>query len=337
VITLLTWVSIGLAAAGSLLICVLALRRIVIAGAERRIPAVEAGLTPLALALLEGETGDLRHLDPDDGRILAALLAGYSQRVRGLETARIGEFFERHGVLDREVVQLGSRRAWKRATAAFALGDMASSRAIPPLLDTLDDREPGVRAAAARSLGRLGAIEAVEPIVYALAKGRLPRSVAGQALLAIGPDALPTLRGLEEAPDPNARAFAVELVGLLGDASDDLSVLERLRDTSAEVRAKAARALGRLGAEEAAAALTAALDDRIVFVRVSAAHALAAVGDPDAVPALLRIAREDEFDAARAAASAAARLDPDAVRSAAAHPVAGPHLREAADLVEVHG
>jgi HEAT repeat protein len=74
-----------------------------------------------------------------------------------------------------------------------------------------------------------------------------------------------------------------------------------------------------------------------VFVRASAAHALAAVGDPDAVPSLLRVARTDRFDAARAAAQAAARLDPAAVRTAAADDEAGPHLREAADLLALEG
>ena len=326
--------SIGLAAAGSLSICVLALRRILVARAERRLAAIEAALTPLALALLGGETGDLRNLDPDDGRILARLLTRYSQRLQGSESVRIAEFFERHGGLDREVAELRSRRAWKRATAAFALGDMASAGAIPPLLEALEDRDHSVRAAAARSLGRLGAVEAVEPIVYALAEGRLPRSVAGQALLAVGPTALPTLRGLAEAPAPGARAFAVELVGLLGDASDDLSVLERLRDSSAEVRAKAARALGRLGSGQATAELTLALDDRIVFVRTSAARALAAVGDREAVPALFRVAREDEFDPARAAAWAASKLDPAGVSAVASRPGAGRHLQEAADLLK---
>ncbi len=213
---------------------------------------------------------------------------------------------------------------------------MASSAAVAGLLDALEDPDADVRGAAARSLGRLGAVAAVEPIVYALAGDRLPLSVAGQALLAIRPAALPRLRALLAAPEPIARSFAVELVGLLGDASDDVSVLERLRDSSAEVRAKAARALGRLGTEQATAALTAALDDRIGFVRVSAARALGAVGDRDVAPALLRVARSDEFDAARAAASAAAMLDPAAVRAAVARPGAGPHLSEAADLLKLH-
>jgi HEAT repeat protein len=212
---------------------------------------------------------------------------------------------------------------------------MGSRRAVPTLLGLMDDRAREVRAAAARSLGRLGAAEAVEPLVYAFAERRLPRSIAGQSLLAIGPAALERLRGLAGAEEPEARAFAVELVGFLGDASDDRLLVDRLRDTSAEVRARAARALGRLGAEEATAELTRALDDRISFVRGAAADALAVVGDRRAVPRLLALAREDEFDAAQAAARAAASLAPDAVVAAAGKPGAATHLLEAADLIAV--
>ena len=286
--------------------------------------------------MLEGESVPTESFTENDAELLALVLSRLGRNVRGAGSERIGAFFERHGLVVRELDTLSSPRPWRRASAAFALGDMASSSAVAHLLEALEDPDAAVRAASARSLGRLGAVGAVEPIVHALAGGRLPRSVAGQALLAIGPPALPSLRALLAAPEPTARSFAVELVGLLGDASDDQSVLARLRDSSAEVRAKAARALGRLGAEQAGAALTAALDDRIVFVRVSAARALAAVGDPDAVPDLLRVARADDFDAARAAASAAARLDPAVVRTAARDQDAGPHLQEAADFLELH-
>ena len=37
--------------------------------------------------------------------------------------------------------RLRSRRAWRRATAAFTLGDMASERAVPELLEVLDDSQ----------------------------------------------------------------------------------------------------------------------------------------------------------------------------------------------------
>jgi HEAT repeat protein len=333
VIEALTWGSLSLAAVGSLFVAALAARRVLVARVERKRVETEARLTPVALDLLNDEPVELGRLDAAETEILAAVLSRYSAQLRGAETDRIAEFFEQRGGLRLEQDRLRDRRAWRRAAAAFALGNMGSRGAASTLLASLSDRDGAVRAAAARSLGRLGVAEAVEPLVYGFSRRELSRAVVGQALLAIGPAALPALRGMEDAPDAEARAFAVELIGLLGDATDGRRVMRRLVDASAEVRAKAARALGRLGAAEAAETLVTALDDRIVFVRVSAAHALAAVGDIRAVPALLRIARTDEFDAARAAAEAAARLDPDAVVAAAAVEGAGPHLAEAADLV----
>jgi hypothetical protein len=53
------------------------------------------------------------------------------------------------------------------------------------------------------------------------------------------------------------------------------------------------------------------------------------------VPRLLQQAREDRFEAARAAAQALARVDPAALLEAAEEPDAGPHLHEAADLIRV--
>ena len=212
---------------------------------------------------------------------------------------------------------------------------MASRAAVTPLVAALGDPAREVRAAAARSLRRLGVAEAVEPLVYALAERRVPRAVGGQALLAVGPGALPALRELETRADPDVRVLAVELVGLLGDASDAPLLAGRLDDSWAEVRAKAGRALGRVGADDAAAELRATLDDRIPFVRVNAATALGMIGDRHAVPALLAEARSRHFDAARAAAAALARIDPDAACAAAAEDGSTIHLREACDLLSV--
>lgn len=334
-ITLLTWSSLALAGAAAVAVCVLAVRRMLLVRRERLRHQTEIRLRPVALTLLEGDTTDARGLSEQDVLVLADLLGRFGRLVKGVESEQIASFFEQHGWLDRELRAARSRRAWRRATAAFALGDIGSRRAIPALLSLLGDHDREVRAAAARSLGRLAASEAVEPIVYALAEARLPRSVAGEALLAIGPEALERLRALVATPEADARAFAVELLGILGDASDDAAVVERLRDTSAEVRARAARALGRLGAEEATAELARALDDRIFFVRVAAANALASVGDRDVVPRLLAAAGEEEFETAHAAAQAVACLDPAALHRAAAEPDAATHILEAADVLAV--
>lgn len=330
-IELLVWIGFALALAGAGFVAVLTLRRLALTRSKRLVHEEEERLRPLALALVDGDTVELPELSERSARVLAGLLGRYSRWLAGDARRQIGGFFERTGGLDAELRALADRRAWRRATAAYALGDMASPGAEPALLRALRDPAREVRAAAARSLGRLGCAAAVEPIVYALAEESIPRAAAGSALLSLGPAALPALRELERRAEPEVRAFSVELVGLVGDASDGPLLVERLRDSSAETRAKAARALGRLAAEDAAAALRDALDDRIPFVRAAAAHAAGLIGDPEAAPRLLELAREDTFDAAHAAAHALARVAPELVRREAA---SSPHLAEAADLLE---
>lgn len=322
----------ALAALGLLLVALLAVRRLHLARRERAERHAEERVRPLALALVDGAEPEARPLAPLEEAALAALLARYSRWLTGSSRRHIAAFSERTGAVERRLRELGARPAWRRATAAFALGDMASPAAVAPLLAVLErDVAREVRSAAARSLGLLGAVEAVEPLVVALAARRVPRAVAAQALLAIGTDALPPLRELGRRPDPEVRAWAVELVGLLGSAADGPDLAERLADTSAEVRAKAARALGRLGASVEAQAVCRLLDDRIPFVRAAAAGALGAIGDRATTEPLLRVAREDVYEPAHAAARALARIDPAAVRAAAGD---GPHLAEAADLLE---
>jgi HEAT repeat protein len=320
-----------LAAMSALFVALLCERRMRLGRAERKASALDARLAPQALALLEGDT--VPAVAPEDGLALASIVGRFASRLTGSPIEYAAAFFESEGHVARAAAQLGDRRSWSRASAAFALGDMGSQDALPPLLDALDDPARDVRSAAARSLGRLRAVEAVEPLVHALAYKRTPRAVAGYALLSIGPPALARLRPMLSDDDAEVRAAAVELIGLLGNASVAGELGERLRDGNAEVRAKAAHALGRLAAEREAGRLREALHDRVGFVRAAAAEAIGLVGDRDAGLELLACARTDDFDPARAAARAFARLDPGAAFAAATAPDAGPHLAEASDLV----
>jgi HEAT repeat protein len=232
------------------------------------------------------------------------------------------------------VKALRARHDWQRATAASLLGDMGSERAIAPLLEVLGDRSRDVRTAAARSLGRLGAPAAADALVRAFVTADVAHGVAGDALVALGPAALPALRALTGSEDPALRKAAVELLGLLGEPADSPVLVARLRDSAAEVRASAARALGRLAAEDAATAVRGALSDRVPFVRAAAARALGDIGDRDAGAELLVVARSDHYDAAQAAARALARVDPQLLATAAREG-GGPHVLEAADRVAV--
>lgn len=325
----------ALTATSLALVCTLLARRFLFAREDERRRQAEDRLRPLVLALVSGDAPSGPGLTEEDAGIVAAMLARYARQLAGSARANVAAFFEQHGYVDGELSRLHERRPWGRARAAYALGDMGSQRAVEPLLHALGDEVRAVRAAAGRSLGRLGAVEAVEPLVEALVQARVPRAVAGQALLSIGSASRPRLRALAHHPDTDMRAVVVELIGLLGEASDAPLVRERLRDSSAEVRAKATRALGRLGAAEAAGDVRSALEDRIPFVRATAAIALGMIGDRDAAPALLAQARADEFDPAQAAARALARVEPSLLWDAARRLGQGPHVAEAADLTAV--
>lgn len=326
--------SVALVAASAALLAVLVVRRIALARAERWRLEAEDRLRAFALAFVadEEDGGEPPRLSPADAVVFAGLLTRYARRLRGGSAERIARYFEEHRFVEQEVAALANRRDWRRATAAYALGNMLAESAVPALLDALEDTERDVRAAAARSLGRLCALEAVEPLVEALAARKVPPAVAGYALVQLGPAALPGLKRLLGHDDQAVRARAAELVGLIGDAGDGRALVLGLSDSSAEVRARAARALGRLGAEDAAAELERALGDRVPFVRTAAAHALGAIGSGAAFDGLLEQARSDEFHPAHAAACALVAIDPIAAARAAAEPGAGPHILEAADL-----
>jgi HEAT repeat protein len=325
-------IAIVLLAVEVVLLLALAVRRIQLAARERRHAEAEQRVRPLAIALLEGEDMERPTLSEDDQTVLAEVLSRYSRKLSGDATVRIGDYFRSSGGLEAALARLRSRRAWKRAAAAYALGDMQCPEAAPDLLSALDDRSGEVRAAAARSLGRLGASDLTLPLIEALLARRVPRGIASVALVELGPAALPELLRIADHPEPQVRATAVTLLGLVGDSGDSAVAVRALRDPSAEVRAAAAEALGRIGASSAETDLRAALSDRAHFVRALAAGSLGAIDAAAALPKLLEIARTDRFRPARAAAQAVARIDPRALREAAAQPGAGPHLHEAADL-----
>jgi HEAT repeat protein len=312
------------------LLTTLSFRHLVLAHRDRWAAEAEKRVRPLAILLIEDEP--LPPVTPEDQRVLATVVGRYSRKVSGETTERIAAYFRDGGGLAAELAGMQSRRAWRRAAAAYALGDMACPEAVPVLTDALADRNEEVRAAAMRSLGRLGDPTVAQTLAESLVAQRVPRGIAGSALLQMGRDAVPELRRIAGHEDPGVRAVAVTVLGLVGDSGDEDVAVKAIGDPSPEVRAAAAKALGRIGAMEADAALESALDDPEHFVRAKAAEALGAIDAIDALPRLLEIARTDRFKPARAAARAIAAIDPETLHAEAEKPEAGAHLHEAADL-----
>lgn len=333
---LLAYVGVVFLAGTLLLIVVLVARRSFLRRQAKVRGELVERLRPVAIAFVDSQEPEpAPELHGRESEVFAELLGRYARSLRGAAWGRIAAYFEATGGVDEQLGRLHSRRAWRRATAAFTLGDMCARRVVPELVAALDDRVRDVRMAAARSLGRLGAVEAIEPLIASTISGGVPRDVGGLALLDLGPPAVPRLVELSSSTEPAIRSGAIELIGLLGEAGNAEPLLDHLRDPAAGVRTASATALGRLGAGEARDALVRALDDRVPDVRAAAARALGQTGGQRAADALLPVARSDVFEPARAAAQALARIDPRRVVEAAVEPEAGPHLREAADLVSL--
>jgi HEAT repeat protein len=322
---------LGLGIVNSALLVVLALRRVKLAAETRRHERTAARLRPLVLAFVDGDAELPDELTEYEREVVADVLGGYGRLVRGPSRARITAYFEEHGLVEHELAALAHHRAaWRRAAAAYRLGDIGSEAAAAGLIAALDDESRDVRTAAARSLGKLAAPDAVGPLLTAYVRDSVPTAVVGWVLIQIGAPALPRLRHALDADEPAHRAAATMMVGLIGDAGDGARVEHGLRDTSFEVRAEAARALGRLGGARSVHELVMALDDRVPAVRAAAATSLGRL-NAHALDPLLEIAQEDHFDVARAAAQAAVAIDPDAAAAAARQSASPMHLLEAVE------
>ena len=212
--------ALALAAVSAVFLGALVARRAALAREERRRAELERRVRPLALALVAGDGVELPELDRDEQALLAEAIGRLSRRVTGDARRRVGAYFAGTAALEAELEALHDRSGWRRATAAFRLGDMACADAVPGLCDALADRDADVRAAAARSLGRLGAGDAAGALVRALVEDAVPRAIAFQAVLDVGGDALPDVRELAsdadkmDGPMPaEVEAFIREQVG----------------------------------------------------------------------------------------------------------------------------
>jgi HEAT repeat protein len=324
--------SLALVAIGFMFALLLCARRIHTNRLEREDLAARRHAEPVLHALLDGDEVD-RSTSADDAT-LATMLAELSPSLAGDTRKAIAEHFESSGAIGRATRGLGHPLAHRRAESAALLGDMCSDQAEPMLLLALNDRDPDVRLAATRSLGRLRARSAVIPILHSLACRHVPRAVAANAVLTIGAAALPGIRTLISTEHPATRAAAVELLGRLGNPRDGESLRGRLADEAPLVRERACEALAYLGADDVGQALEDLLADDVRNVRAAAAAALARVGGPGNAARLLEIVHHDCAEVAEIAAATLATIAPGIVSRAAAEEDAHPRLRHAASMLQ---
>jgi len=206
--------------------------------------------------------------------------------------------------------------------AAQKVAQLGATYLIDPLIWTLSEGSPEVRAACAKALARFRCAEVVQPLVDALSdKSPQVAEAAASGLIEMGDIALPPLVPLLNHPevsvrclmlrvlgglgsreatsvvlqclhDENAhiRAEAVEAAAKIGDPSLAPAVVKLLGDTKPQIVASALRCLGRLRCPEARDALLQSLDSPDKSIRLSAIEGLAELGDPTAITPLKKIA-----------------------------------------------
>ncbi|MER5510629.1 HEAT repeat domain-containing protein [Streptomyces sp. NPDC002766] len=306
---------------------------------RQRIVAPVRGLLLRLLCAEEDEQAELLHqLAEIDKRTWIALeptLTALLEKVSGgARTALIG-LYELRGAAVDAVADLGSRSAVRRGRAAQVLGQLSHRPAAESLCRLLTDRDPDVRLAAARALGRCGGPMAVPHLLESLCGARRqPPGVITMALVSLGPEAQPNVAAGLEHREPLVRAVAIEVLGATGAVSHTSRIARaQHQDPSIEVRIKAARALGRLGMPEGLEPLLAAVrPGRPVALRMVAAGALGNLGAVAATGPLADLLDDPDPHVAGTAARALLRLGPTgraALQAAADDPSGGPASAQA--------
>ncbi|MDF0593333.1 HEAT repeat domain-containing protein [Methanotrichaceae archaeon M04Ac] len=151
-----------------------------------------------------------------------------------------------------------------RASPVDSLRQFSLEREGDPLIESLQDDRPEVRARAADAL--IKSLQDDRPEVRARAAGALGVIADERAVD-------PLIKSLQD-DRPEVRARAADALGVIADERAVDPLIKSLQDERPEVRASAAGALGMIGDERAVIPLIGALNDDDEYVRLKAASSL---------------------------------------------------------------
>ena len=182
-----------------------------------------------------------------------------------------------------------------RSYAAWKLGEIRDSTAIPALLEALKDKDWAVRENAERALGNIGDSIAIPALLEALKdEDRGVRYGAAKTLEDIGDSiAIPALFEALKDEYLAVRQVAARALVKIGDTTDILELLEVLKDQDRLVCEAAAEALENIMNSNAIPALLEALKHNNLTVCEAAAKALGNIGDPTAIHGLLQVFKDE--------------------------------------------
>ncbi|MDO8840984.1 HEAT repeat domain-containing protein, partial [Methanocalculus sp.] len=199
---------------------------------------------------------DPRKIDPDDKVDTSKKLNGFTSLVASLSdrdaniraSACYALRLYKEPAVDPLIHSLHDTVPFVRAAGAEALGEIADLRAQHSLIELIKDEEPDVQVAAVSALGYFSDVTIITTLILLLVhENYRVQKAAIDALIRIGSTAVPALIRALDAPPLQVRMNAVTALGRIEDSAIIPIFIQHLDDENEEMRQTIARSLSRLG------------------------------------------------------------------------------------------
>jgi len=194
-----------------------------------------------------------------------------------------------HGLLEK----LASDDVFDREDAIAGLKEYGEPEAVAALVTALEDSDKGVRESAGEAIVAGRSELAPQFLTEYLASSDISsRNFASELLIKLGSFSLPALMDKISDQDHDVRKFAVDILGIINDASAIEVVITALQDQNMNVACSAAETLGQFGDPRGVEPLIGAYD-KLPEARLQIIEALGKIGDVTALK-LLSVAVKDK-------------------------------------------
>ena len=224
-----------------------------------------------------------------DRRIVEEMVLDAFEAAPPEESAQLLKFLRSSGLIEKRIFEARQLIGWRRMRALVALGRTRAPEGIPALADALRDRNPEIRVAALRGLGRTACPQAAEEILSWVGEVGLavPALALQSALIQCSGERPQILIPYVQQAEGQLREVLGRVLGEVATPSLALDLLPFVEDEREELRASAARAVFRAEQGVALPVLKQLAKDAVWFVRLRAVISLGRLSDPLAIPSLI--------------------------------------------------
>ncbi len=227
---------------------------------------------------------------PFDRRIVETIALDALEAAGAEESARLLKFLRKSGLIEKRIYEARKLTGWRRMSALVALGQTRAPEGIPALAQGLRDRDPEIRLAALRGLGRTACPQAAEEILaWVGEKGLCVPALPLQSALIQSCAERPKLLipYVRQAEGP-LREVLGRVLGEVATPALTMDLLQFAGDDLDELRAASARAMSHSEHGLALDVLNELVGDPVWFVRPRAIISLGTLCDARGIPDLIR-------------------------------------------------